>query len=181
MLRLEFNASLHNVSSLQLADLPFLMPHPFLGSFHEHYTNVHCYTSLVVCVPGIVSNVIIICILMRKDMRSPTNLLLSWLAVSDVLTMVPYIPFAANFYCPPVTPVEAPERFTIGWVTFLLMMLNTTSITHTISVWLGVSLAAFRLIHIRFPARGHVAKEKRFRQVLNMFCCLMLLSVLSFS
>lgn len=136
-----------------------------LIAFHLWFQNVHGYASIVVCIFGIFTNFFNITILMRKDMRTPTNIMLMWLAVSDVLTMVPYIPFAANFYCPPASPYTHPERFTHGWVVYMLVMINFVATTHTISIWIGVSLAAVRFVQMKSTSRGPVAKERRIRQV----------------
>jgi hypothetical protein len=59
---------------------------------------------------GIATNFVNISILLRRDMRTNTNILLMWLAVFDILTMAPYMPFLAYFYCPPVSPIDHPER-----------------------------------------------------------------------
>lgn len=136
-----------------------------LITFHLWFQKVHGYASIVVCIFGIFTNFFNITILMRKDMRTPTNIMLMWLAVSDVLTMVPYIPFAANFYCPPASPDTHPERFTRGWIVYMLVMINFVATTHTISIWIGVSLAAVRFVQMKSTSRGPVAKERRIRQV----------------
>ncbi|KAK7483093.1 hypothetical protein BaRGS_00025661 [Batillaria attramentaria] len=156
---------------------PAKLSHGLLA-FHLWFQGVHGYASIVVCVFGITTNFFNITILMRKDMRTPTNFLLMWLAVADVLTMLPYIPFVANFYCPPSTPYDAPERFTYGWVMYMLLMVNFVATTHTISIWIGVSLAAFRFIQMKSTSRGPLAKERRMKQVKAITVIVYVLSAL---
>jgi hypothetical protein len=38
-------------------------------------------------------------VLTRRTMRTPTNVLLTALAVADALTMLSYLPYAVYFYC----------------------------------------------------------------------------------
>ncbi|XP_076472751.1 G-protein coupled receptor dmsr-1-like [Babylonia areolata] len=135
-----------------------------LMTFQLWFQGFHGYASIVVCVFGVATNFFNVTILMRKDMRTPTNILLMWLAVSDILTMLPYVPFVGNFYCPPTTPFSHPERFSYGWMVYMLVMINFVATTHTISIWIGVSLAAVRFIQMRSTSRGHAANERRIRQ-----------------
>ncbi|XP_070206920.1 G-protein coupled receptor dmsr-1-like [Littorina saxatilis] len=137
-----------------------------LTTFYWWFQGVHGYASIVICVFGIVTNLFNVTILMRKDMRTPTNIFLMWLAISDILTMVPYIPFAAHFYCPAnITPFSHPERFTYGWIMYMLAMVNFVATTHTVSIWIGVALAAVRFVQMKSTSRGPVAKERRIYQV----------------
>lgn len=70
-----------------------------LGRFNRMYQEVHGYLSIVVCAFGICSNIINIIVLTRKTMITPTNCLLTAIAVADLLTMVSYLPYSAYFYC----------------------------------------------------------------------------------
>ena len=123
-------------------------------------TSVHGYTSLTVCMFGIPTNIINITVLSRKDMRNPTNALLCWLAVADLLTMVPYVPFVIHFYCAIDPKDMSPEKLTYPWAIYMLFLINFAATTHTISNWLGVSLAVFRFVQLRSTAKGTVAKRR---------------------
>ncbi|XP_046564554.1 G-protein coupled receptor dmsr-1-like [Haliotis rubra] len=138
---------------------------PALLQFYSWFLGIHGYASVVVCIFGVFTNIFNITILTRRDMRTPTNILLTWLAVSDILTMAPYIPFAIHFYCPPADPRVNPEKFTYNWIMYMLFLINITATTHTISNWLGVSLAVFRFVQMRSTSRGPLAKERRIRHV----------------
>lgn len=136
-----------------------------LMAFQQWFSGIHGYASIIVCAFGICTNVFNITILSRRDMRTATNLFLCGLAVSDILTMVPYMPFAIHFYCIHDPAEISPEKYTQGWATFMLISVNLSATTHTISIWLGVSLSVFRFIQMRSPVRGPQAKQRSLQQV----------------
>lgn len=115
-----------------------------LGQFSHWYQSIHGYVSIAVCLFGIASNLSNIVVLTRKSMISPTNHLLTALAIADVMTMVSYLPYAAYFYCLAV-PEESYDH-PKAWVIYLLFNVYFTITTHTIAMWLTVSLAVFRYI-----------------------------------
>lgn len=51
---------------------------------------------IIQCVQLNVMNVVV---LTRPAMRTPTNVILTALAVTDALTMLSYLPYAVYFYC----------------------------------------------------------------------------------
>ncbi|CAL1531276.1 unnamed protein product, partial [Lymnaea stagnalis] len=141
-------------------------PYSALHEFYEFFLEFHGYASIIVCVFGILTNVLNITVLMAKDMRTATNHLLTFIAVSDILTMLPYIPYLIHFYCPPTDPSNHPWNFSYSWIVYMLVIVNLLATTHTISIWLAVALAAFRFNQIRSTCpRGPLAKERRIRQV----------------
>lgn len=135
-----------------------------LGQLSERFSDFHGYASLVVCIFGIFTNFFNISILTHRDMRTPTNTLLTWLAVSDILTMVPYLPFVVHFYCLHSPAAVDADKNTYGWAIYMLIMINLTATTHTVSIWLGVSLAVFRFIQMR-TIRKPVARKSRLKHV----------------
>ena len=63
------------------------------------YEPVHGYLAVTVCVLGTFFNMMNILVLTHKDMRTnPINLLLTGIAVADMMVMVEYIPFAVHMY-----------------------------------------------------------------------------------
>ncbi|CAG5126544.1 unnamed protein product [Candidula unifasciata] len=162
----EVQSTEHNLSHTGQHPHLHIQPSGYLQLFHEWFLEVHGYASIVVCLFGIFTNIFNITVLMAKDMRTATNHLLTFLAVADILTMVPYIPYAINFYCPATSPVESPWKYSYGWILYILIMVHFLATTHIISIWLAVTLAAFRFTQIRSPCpRGPLAKERRIRQV----------------
>jgi hypothetical protein len=119
-----------------------------LTAYATWYWNVHGYTSLVVCIFGVTTNILNIAILTRKSMRTAINIILTGMAVSDVMTMLLYIPNAVHFYLmTDLTPT--PERYSYGWTIFMAVYGCLSIITHTISIWLAVCMSAVRYMFLR--------------------------------
>lgn len=69
-----------------------------LTDYAHAYWDVHPYISLIICVFGILTNILNICVLRQEKMRTPINLILIGIAISDIITMADYVPFAFHFY-----------------------------------------------------------------------------------
>ena len=94
-------------------------------------------------------------------METPVNQILTWLAVSDIFTMLSYVPFAIHFYC---SDDKISYRNSHGWMVFMIFHINLTSTTHTISIWMCVLLAVVRYLHIRKPTRTTLFRKRRMFQ-----------------
>src|SRR6218665_92705 len=117
-----------------------------LESFGFWYQDYHGYVSSCLCVFGIVSNLTNIAVLTRRSMTSPTNHLLTALAISDLLTMTIYLPYAIYFHC--LTVPNSSHPHPRAWIVYLLFNSYFTITTHTVSMWLTVALAVFRYIAV---------------------------------
>ena len=155
----ELNTSigLYNTSNFTATEAPgFWYPGAKgLQDFGNWYKDYHGYLATIVCVFGIIANILNIVVLTRKNMISATNCILTGLAISDGLTMVAYLPFALRFYVL-YGNAPSPERNTLGAVRFMLFYACFSVVVHTVSIWLTVTLAVFRYIFIRYPRRGSV-------------------------
>ncbi|KAL8578198.1 hypothetical protein ACOMHN_040959 [Nucella lapillus] len=120
-----------------------------LETFSKAYSPIHGVLAPLICVLGIVANCLNIVVLTRKNMVSPTNVLLAGLAISDGLTMAAYFPYAVLNYH--VYKYTYPPY---GNAQYLLFFAIFSVIVHSISIWLTVSLAVFRYIFIRYPRHG---------------------------
>lgn len=149
-----------------------------LNTIGGWFSSIHGYTSLTVCMFGIPTNLINITVLSRKDMRNPTNALLCWLAVADLLTMIPYVPFVIHYYCAFDPTDMSPEKHTYHWTMYMLFLINFAATTHTISNWLGVSLAVFRFVQLRSTAKGTVAKRRLYSLIQKVIAIVYLASTL---
>lgn len=121
-----------------------------LTGFFDTYKHMHGYLSLIVCVFGSVANILNICVLTTKDMRWPTNYILTGLAVADLLVMVEYIPFSIHRY------IQIDKRYYIDhyaykWAVFMVFHAQFTLVLHFISCCLTVILAVWRYIAISYP------------------------------
>lgn len=122
----------------------------YLTIFRNGYGAVHGYLSFIVCLFGITANILNIIVLTRKNMVSPTNAILTGLAVADMLVMLSYIPFTFHNYIR--QDISEKEKFSYGWAVFTLFHAHFTVVNHTISIWLTVTVAIWRFMAVSFPA-----------------------------
>jgi len=115
-----------------------------LERFSDAYQLIHGYLSLVVCAFGILLNVLNVIVLTRRPMLNATNCLLTALAVTDLVTMSVYVPYAGYFYCYASPTPDYGHR--LGWIVYLIFNNNFSITAHTVAVWLTVSIAVFRYI-----------------------------------
>ncbi|XP_052820457.1 G-protein coupled receptor dmsr-1-like [Mya arenaria] len=132
-----------------------------LDTLSTWYGHIHGYVSLVICVFGVSLNIFNVIVLTRKKLKTPINFILTSLAVSDMATMISYIPFAFHFYCHFSANSISAGKNSQGWMNFLLVYLNFSATTHTISIWLAVALAIFRHHHVHSPAKGNLTRTRR--------------------
>ena len=63
------------------------------------YKPLHGYLAIGVCILGTIFNMVNMLVLTHKDMRTnPINILLTGIAIADMLVMLDYIPFAIHMY-----------------------------------------------------------------------------------
>ena len=102
---------------------------------------------------GTLFNVINVIVLTHKDMRrNPINLILTGIAVADVLVMLEYIPFAIHMYLLKSRSME--EEYSYHWGIFLLFHGNFSTHIHTVSIWYSLQLAVWRLIMIKSSSKA---------------------------
>lgn len=135
-----------------------------LFSFARTYASIHGYISIFVCFFGIITNVFNITVLTRRHMRTAVNQVLTYLAVSDMVTMLSYLPFAMHFYCLYPSGSKSSGKNSHGWMSFMIFHINLTATTHTVSIWLCVLLAIVRYLHIRSPTKAMSNRLRRIHQ-----------------
>ncbi|KAF7410168.1 hypothetical protein HZH68_004549 [Vespula germanica] len=145
------NSNVSNVSSLLDYETGYKCGKKW-DSFRSNYAQIHGWASLFVCIFGCIANSLNIAVLTRRDMRSPTNMILTGLAVADLLVMIEYVPYAIHLYL-----YRRPRRdtFTYGWAVFVLFHSNFGQVCHTISICLTVTLAIWRYIAVAHPQKNH--------------------------
>ncbi|XP_017887759.1 sex peptide receptor-like [Ceratina calcarata] len=122
-----------------------------LSWFHERYTHLHGWISLFVCIFGSIANILNILVLTRREMRSPTNIILTGLAVADLLVMIDYIPYAFHLY---LYRRSRRDTFTYGWTIFVLFHSHFAQVCHTISICLTLILAVWRYVAVARPQQN---------------------------
>ena len=116
-----------------------------LRKFSESYINIHGYLASSVCAFGVVANILNVVVLTRPAMVSPVNVLLTALAVFDGVTMVLHFLFAMRFYVLYGTELN-PVRNDLTSTQFLLFYAGASVFSHTVSIWITVTLAIFRCV-----------------------------------
>ncbi|XP_015793655.1 uncharacterized protein LOC107370176 isoform X2 [Tetranychus urticae] len=89
---------------------------------------------------------------MRKNMVSPTNAILTGLAVADMLVMVDYIPFSIHNHIRHEQPPT--ELYSYPWTVFTFFHAHFSVVFHSISTWLTILLAVWRLLSVSYPTRS---------------------------
>ncbi|XP_066256592.1 G-protein coupled receptor dmsr-1-like isoform X2 [Euwallacea similis] len=115
------------------------------GDFGKQYRDyVHGYLSISVCVFGSLANIFNICVLRTKNMRSPTNCILTGLALADLLVMLQYIPFTIHRNMSP-NPLHY-THLNYSWAIFYKFHSLFTLVLHFIACSLTIILAVWRTV-----------------------------------
>ena len=140
----------------------------YLWQFSNSYRPIHGWLSTGVCLFGIPSNLLNIIVLTRPHMiSSPTNLILTGLAASDLLTMLSSLLFSFYFYViHSDTPIHepSPHRDTKLWTHFAKIHVMASVTFHSLSIWLTVYLAIFRYIYLITASPSTFSKTSSTKQ-----------------
>lgn len=141
-----------------------------LIQFSDWYRDIHGWLSTVVCIFGIPCNLLNILVLTRPNMiSSPTNLILTALAFSDLFTMMSSLPNSVYFYLihdPNVQ--ESYERDSFFWISYQMLHVAVSVTTHCISIWLTVYLAFFRYIFLLTATPSNQSKANNANKTNNI-------------
>ncbi|XP_023166664.1 sex peptide receptor-like [Drosophila hydei] len=126
-----------------------------IDDFHTNYKYIHGYFSLIVCILGTLANTLNIIVLTRREMRSPTNAILTGLAVADLAVMLEYMPYTVHDY---ILSASLPreQQLSYSWACFIKFHSIFAQVLHTISIWLTVTLAVWRYIAVSYPQRNRI-------------------------
>lgn len=89
-------------------------------------------------------------------MRSPTNAILTGLAVADLLVMLDYIPYSLNEYLFRQFAVSRQQQRSYAWAVIIYFHAFFSQSCHTISIFLTVTLAVWRYIAIAHPQKNRL-------------------------
>ncbi|XP_050310205.1 G-protein coupled receptor dmsr-1-like [Anthonomus grandis grandis] len=118
-----------------------------LTDFSKKYELIHGPLSFSVCIFGSVANVLNISVLTTKEMRWPTNLILTGLAIADLLVMLEYIPFTIHRYLN-VEGKKYIDNYSYNWASFTIFHALFSQVFHFVSCCLTVILAIWRYMAI---------------------------------
>lgn len=116
--------------------------------FRNSFIVFHGVASTIVCLFGLITNILNIIVLTCKDMASPTNSILTGLAVADMLVMIDYLPFTLVTY---VMVLGDCVRYSYGMAVFTLFHAHFSVVCHTVSIGLTLTLAVWRYVAVSFP------------------------------
>jgi len=109
---------------------------------------IYGYVSPPLILLTILTNSLICVVLLRRGMRTATNLLLAAMALSDMLTGLCPLPCFVYFYTFGANSDWVPYRWCAAYATLTDRL---PTVFHTASVWLTVALAVHRYICVCKP------------------------------
>uniref|UniRef100_A0AC34RSI7 G-protein coupled receptors family 1 profile domain-containing protein n=1 Tax=Panagrolaimus sp. JU765 TaxID=591449 RepID=A0AC34RSI7_9BILA len=120
-----------------------------LTKFQRMYEPVHGIVCVVICVFGLLTNLIHVIVLTRPQMRiTAVNSLMTAVAICDMGTMASYLVYIYNFVL--MKPSNnCQNNFTYLWMAFLMIHMFMSICLHTTSLWLAVAMAFMRRMTLR--------------------------------
>lgn len=134
-----------NESVIFPMDLTILVP-------IEYAVPLTGYLSPILICFTVITNILVVVVLLKKHMRTPTNAILAGMAVSDMFTGLFPLPVFIYFF----SMGNYKEKMSINWcVIYTFFGEYIPTIFHTASIWLTMALAIQRYIYIchSFQAR----------------------------
>ncbi|XP_055338796.1 sex peptide receptor-like [Paramacrobiotus metropolitanus] len=112
---------------------------------------VYGYVTPLLFIIVLCTNTIVVAVLSRPHMRSPTNFILCVMAISDLLTLGIPVPMFIYQYTAGFHPEPVP-----CYLAYLNMLMTDTlpTVCHSASVWMTVLLAFQRYIYVCHPTRA---------------------------
>ncbi|GFO17226.1 FMRFamide receptor [Plakobranchus ocellatus] len=122
------------------------MVSPHVYRFSLAYRPIFQVACPVLCVVGIVTNCLNILILSTKGNKSPTNVLLQWLAAADGLTMLSVLIYNIQY-----NYLDEDYGGALSTIQTVIVCIIASVLFHSIAIWLAVALAMFRSLIVTFP------------------------------
>ncbi|CAB4068330.1 Sex peptide receptor [Lepeophtheirus salmonis] len=129
---------------------------------------IYGYIMPIILAVTFLSNILIIIVLSKKQMKSPTNLVLMSMAISDLLTVIFPAPWYLYIYT--MGNVETFNNKETGYA-YETMLETMPQIFHTASIWLTLALALQRYIYVCHAsiARVWCTLEKTKKAIAGIF------------
>lgn len=111
----------------------------FLIQFSEDYAQLHGRIIFPLTIFGILTSIVTIIILNRKNFQTPTNLILQHIAFFDTIVLISYNIYSFYFYIlHDPNPFVGQSKF---WPHFAIFHSNIGLTAHSIALWLTCLLA----------------------------------------
>ncbi|ELT95205.1 hypothetical protein CAPTEDRAFT_154663 [Capitella teleta] len=142
-------------------------------AFTRYSVVVYGFVSPALVIFTLMTNSLVCLVLIKKHMRTPTNVMLLAMAVSDMLTGVWSVPCFIYFY----TLGHYHDWVPYDWcMPYLVLYEYMPTVFHTASIWLTVALAVQRYIYV-----CHSMKAKRWCTIPNAIKGVLLIYALAFA
>ncbi|KAL3861147.1 hypothetical protein ACJMK2_007216 [Sinanodonta woodiana] len=121
----------------------------FVFQVYDFEEKIYAYVWTLIVILTAFGNVLIVAVFVRKSMRTTTNLILLFIAISDSLTGFVTLPTYIHVF---MTVKLGWVSLTKGWCeAFMISKLYIFKAFHTVSVWLTLLLGFQRFICVWFP------------------------------
>lgn len=108
----------------------------------------------VLALTTLCTNILIIMVFTKNKMRSPTTILLTGLAISDILAGIVITPLYIYFYGMGYVSYYYHDGLSYPLCIFHSLAYKVNVVLHTVSIWLTVALGVQRYIVVAFPIPG---------------------------
>lgn len=144
-----FSGVTDNVTNVSDQEPPGML---LQARFPEHYfILVNGYLSPILVFFTVITNILVVAVLLKRHMRSPTNVLLVGMALSDMFTGLIPLPVLLYFF----GMQELSEWVPHTWCYIYKYLFEVIPIIfHSASIWLTMSLAVQRYIYICHSIRA---------------------------
>ncbi|KAL3861548.1 hypothetical protein ACJMK2_007576 [Sinanodonta woodiana] len=116
---------------------------------HDFEEKIYIYFWIFLVILTAFGNVIIVAVFVRKSMRTTTNLILLFIAISDSLTGLVTLPTYIHVF---TSGYDGWVGLTEGWCeAFMIFKFYISKAFHTVSVWLTFFLGFQRFLFVWFP------------------------------
>lgn len=122
-----------------------------LGKFALEFQYPNGIITLIISAFGVVFNLLNIAVLTSPKMRTPVNLLLTFLSLTELCLFTIYIPYIIlfNLASPADSPRYATDNKTLAY--YLLFYADASVFLHLSSIWLIITTSFFRFLLVQIP------------------------------
>lgn len=149
-----------------------------MNDFYDRFDQIHTWLSLVLCLFGLLANLLTATVLTRPTMATVVNKLLTVVAFCDSCLLSIYMVYLVHykFLIKTICPAN---QMTFIWALFSLMHADASIVLRAISLWLSVIIAAYRkrLLYSYQPPRYIEDYSKVYKLVILTVCFVMAAAV----
>nr|AKQ63080.1 MIP receptor 1 [Platynereis dumerilii] len=138
---------------------------------NDYSLTAYGYISPILAVINVITNSLVCIVLLRQNMRSPTNTILLFMALSDMLTGVVPVPAFVHFY----TLGHYEDWVPYNWCfAYNAITEHIPTMFHTASIWLTMALAFQRYVYV-----CHSLKAKQWCTIPNVLKSVLVIYIIS--